>query len=251
MKQLWDTIRSAAAILWPVLLVIALAGVLGIVASHAYEHLTRPAPEPVVTLPAEKKVTRGRIVHLKAATECKYVEWHACEGVDLIPQGHEAYALVTGPDPHYEVHCWTAAGNVPSKCATCKLIVEGPMPPAPPGPVPPRPPVDPTDPFYPTLKAAWLKDTGTKDARGLAALYRQAQKTHLLTEKTVGEFSQKMHESVSALVGKDGMPGTRRALADEMNRNIKVKAADPMTPVLQGQFADQMNRFAGLVDALP
>lgn len=132
---------------------------------------------------------------------------------------------------------------------TVSVHIVGRTPPKPPDP----PPVPvPTDPFFTALKAAFAQDTDqdkTKRADALAGVYKAAINEVVINEQAK-ELQQRIHKVADNLVGFGSLAKTRRALADELNRQVILTPDTVINADLQSKLQGQFGRFAKLLGAL-
>jgi hypothetical protein len=100
-----------------------------------------PAPTPSVKMPAEVKVTPGRLASIVIESSGKVTKFGClAPEVDIFreydPEAGKIRVRVIAYTPgRYAIYAFTAMGDVPSDMAVCWLTVGDPPPPVPPVPL--------------------------------------------------------------------------------------------------------------------
>jgi hypothetical protein len=200
------------------------------------------AADPVVKLPAEVAAQPGRIVALKAATDCKLVRWAlASDDADLIPFPDGKTALFSSPKPgRYLVLAWTAAGDTPSEAARCVVVVAA---------------APPADALVADLQKLFADDrTADKAAHRaqLAALYREAVAfADNADVRTAAELASRIRAAAGSLLPADALVPLRKRLAEEVGRALPLDGESALDPATRKKAAELFDRIATALEAIP
>lgn len=120
------------------------------------EKKSQPAPDlPELKIPAAAEVAAGRVLLLRAGTDCKVVKWallDAASDYDLVQTGPKEILFVTPRAGTYRIGAWGAKGDTPTDLSVCTVKVTGATPGPGPGPAPQPPEIQ------TKLEAAWAQE---------------------------------------------------------------------------------------------
>ncbi len=220
-----------------------LAVVLAAAPSAAWAADPPPAVLPTVKMPAEIKITPGRLASLVIESNGKVTKFGCLSPeVDVFreydPEANKIRVRVIAYTPgKYAIFAYTAIGDLPSEPAVCWLTVGDPPPPVP--PVPPTPPVPPvpTDPLTVSLQAAYKADFAAGKAKpeylaAVEAVFRQASPEGLVS---VGQFKDLLVRAIAsqALMPKGSMPAVSAEVTKFIKENLPADGLVAFTPELR------------------
>ena len=202
-----------------------------------------PAVLPAVKMPAEIKITPGRLASIVIESNGKVTKFGCLSPeVDLFreydPEANKIRVRVIAYTPgKYAIFAYTAMGDVPSEPAVCWLTVGDPPPPVPPTPPTPPAPPAPTDPLTVALQAAYKADLAAGKAKpeylaAVEAVFRQASPEGLAT---VGQFKELLARAIAsqAIMPKGMMPAVSAEVTKFIKDNLPSDGLVAFTPELR------------------
>ncbi|MCX7666432.1 MAG: hypothetical protein N2112_12905 [Gemmataceae bacterium] len=217
-------------------------------------------PAPVV--PSEVKGSVGEFITVKA--DCKNpVQWYAVSsGLKLFPvellKDTKTAVVTANKAGRYELLCWTAEGNEPSKATkTVTIVVDdnGPTPPVP--PTPPTPPVPPDSTFYNDLKRLYDADKSEDKQTTLSKLtgFYKALLSYIdkPNSVTVGDFRNDWQAAMSEVLGDipaDVLADCRRLIGQRIGAALGVDPEAKLDPTIRPKAKSALTEITTALDKL-
>jgi hypothetical protein len=224
--------------------------------------LLQPPAVPTVTF-ANTTVSAkpGRIVQIQATTNGKVIEWFkTIDDCDLIIVDNGRTAIFSALTPgKYNLHAYTAIGDVPSKLATCVVVV-GDKPDdnndnkPKPDDNKPKPDDITKDPLFAPLQSIYGALGDNKKSvykSALAGVYRQAI---VAADSQDYTSPSQVYNAITEISGKvlhqDDLRAIRERLATELDENIAVQPREQLTPESRKKMVAYFTRIANILENL-
>lgn len=226
---------------------------------------TAQAVEPP-SVPPEVKGSVGDFISVRAESK-NPVQWHSINNnlklfpVELLRDTKTAIVTATKPG-RYELLCWTAEGNEPSRAARVVIIVideNDPSPPEPKPPVPPVPPVPPDSSFYSDLKRLYDADKTESETKRewLAKLTGFYKALLSYIDKpdsvTVGDFRSDWQTAMAEVLGDippDVLSDCRRLIGQKLGAALGTDPEAKLDPTIRAKAKAALTEITQALDKL-
>lgn len=213
-------------------------------------------PPPVV--PLEVKGVVGEFITVRAESK-NPVQWHSVDkGLKLFPVEllrDTKTAIVTATKPgRYELLCWTAEGNEPSRAAKVVTVVVDDNGPTPPDPTPPTPP---DSSFYADLKRLYDADKSEDKPTTLAKLTGFYKALLSYIDKpdsvTVGDFRNDWQAAMADVLGDlpaESLADCRRLIGQRLLQALGTDPEAKLDPTIRPKAKVALTEITQALDKL-